>query len=720
MTAVRTMARLTMDAWRRARTQMGAALVLCLLLGAGAPGQAHAAANLEQVSYTTLPGNRVQLQFRFSTPVAEPSSFTIDNPARIALDFPGVASRLASRTVNVETGNVRQVTAVEAGGRTRVVIGLVRTSAFQTRVEGDSVYLVVQAAEGATANSRQGMAGLAAAPTAAAAVLAEIGDVDFRRGENGEGRMILALPNPNVAVDMQRAGDRITLTLPGVSVPNELERRLDVADFATPVRTIDSYNHGRDARIVIQAGGKFDHIAYQTDNRFIVEVKPPPVEAQTGATAKKREFTGEPLSLNFQDIEVRAVLQLIADFTGLNLVTSDTVQGNLTLRLRNVPWDQALDIILKSKGLGMREEGNVIMVAPAVEIAAREKIELESAKQIEELAPLESRSLQINYAKATDIATLLGAEANSLLSPRGRVSVDQRTNKLLIQDTPDVIDRIAALVTELDIPVRQVMIDSRIVVARDNFTKSLGVRFGVTSAQTSGGNVIGIGGTAEGTAGMIDQAIGNQAATGNPFPVSPPSLNDRLNVNLPTIAPSGQLALAVLSSDFLVDLELSAAQVEGNSKIISNPRVITANQREATIEQGVEIPYEEATSSGATSVTFKKAVLSLGVTPQITPDDRIIMDLNVSQDTVGEIYNGMPSIDTREVNTQVLVDNGETVVLGGIYEQNQINTVSRVPFFGELPIIGFLFRQTESIDDKAELLVFVTPKILKQDKSLPY
>jgi len=679
---------------------VGRLLVVPLLCLGGYAGAQSAPATLESVSHSILPGDRVQIELSFDGPVKAPGSFTIDNPARIALDFPGVKARLPSRSVSVDTGSTRDVTAIEAGGRTRVVIGLVRPAPFDTRVEGNNVYVTVESGGAPQSRTRNTV------KTPQSAGESAVREIDFRRGKGGEGRVIVTLSDPGMSVDMQRDGNAVKLHFADQRIDAELERRLDVSDFATPVQTVDAYNQSRGAAVVITAGEDFEHIAYQTDEQFVVELQAltqkAEAEAGPGKTAK---YTGEPLSLNFQSIEVRAVLQLLADFTGLNMVTSDTVKGNLTLRLKNVPWDQALDIILKSKGLGMRQDGNVVMVAPADEIAAREKLELEAAKQVSELAPLRSRSIQVNYAKASEIAGLLKSKEGSLLSGRGNITVDERTNKLLVQDTSDSLEAIANLVQELDVPVRQVLIESRIVLATDDFSKELGVRFGMSRLTSADGDDLIISGS---------HAATNEILNGDDL-TSP----DRLNVNLPaTSSSAGTLGLALAKLPFgtLLELELSAAQAEGRSETVSSPKVITANQQEAVIETGTEIPYQQATSSGATSVSFKKAVLSLTVTPQITPDDRIIMDLEVTKDApnFGNSVLGVPPIDTQSVTTQVLVDNGETVVLGGVYEQTKSHVVNRIPFFGDLPIVGVLFRNKLSSDSKSELLVFVTPKILKE------
>jgi type IV pilus assembly protein PilQ len=493
------------------------------------------------------------------------------------------------------------------------------------------------------------------------------------------------------------------------------------------VNTIDAMQVAGNARIVIASTGPFEELAYQSDDVFTIEVQSIADELSVSHPTlfdPEREYSGERLTLNFQDIETRAVLQLLADISGRNIVVSDTVQGNVTLRLQSVPWDQALDIVLATKGLDMRENGNVIIVAPSEEIAARELADLESKREIKELEPLSSEFLQVNYAKASDLADLIqGDGANSLLSERGSVGIDDRTNTLLLQDTSDRISNIRRLVVTLDIPVKQVLIEARIVVVNDDFSRELGVRWGATVVKdNSSDGLISISGSAEGNDTIVQSGIDNINTTGQPFPITVPGLDDRFNVNLPVPNPAGQLAVAILGDDYLVDLELSALQAEGRGEVISSPRVITANQKEAEIKQGVEIPYQESASSGATTTQFKEAVLSLTVTPQITPDDRIIMDLLVTKDSVGEVVASttgfVPSIDTRSVQTQVLVNNGQTVVLGGIYETEQGESYTKVPYLGDIPFIGNLFKSTRIISNKSELLIFVTPKILKEGSSI--
>ena len=663
-------------------------LLICstLVIGGLSPALAATTGNtLKAVDFAALPGNKAQITLTLSNTAPAPLSFTIDNPARIALDFPDTSNGLTERSQPIGIGMAESMTVVEAQGRTRVVVNLIDMVPYEAHAEGNRIILTLQSA-GSDQSAAQ-----AAVSSAAGGPADRLENIDFRRGEDGQGRVIVSLSNPSIPVDMQQEGDKIVLDFYRTELPQELERRLDVLDFATPVKTIDTYTKGSNVHMVITPMGEYDYIAYQSDNQFTIEVKA--LTREEVEERKKDEFgySGERLSLNFQDIEVRSVLQLIADFTGINVVVSDTVGGSLTLRLKNVPWDQALDIILKTKGLAMRQTGNVMLIAPSEEIAAREKLELESQKQIEELEPLYSEFMQINYAKADVIATLLKSPETSLLSERGMVTTDERTNTLLVQDTAAKLVEIRKLVARLDIPVRQVLIESRIVVANNDFSRDLGVKFGMSKSSN------------------FDNDDKFYSVSG--------SQGGGLLVDLPVPSTSGiGLALGKVDGSFLLDLELSAMEAEGQGEVISNPRVLTSNQKAAYIETGTEIPYQESTSSGATSTSFKKAVLSLQVTPQITPDDRIFLDLVVNKDSVGEeTSDGIPTIDTNEIGTQVLVDNGETLVLGGVYEQENRKTVNRVPFFGELPLVDWMFKSTLDTHKKAELLIFVTPKIVKED-----
>lgn len=660
------------------------------------------AAELKSLDFSALPGNKAKIQLVFSEPIAKPNSFSTDEPARIIVDFAGVANKLQERTKQVNVGVTRSISTVEAGERTRMVINLLQKAPYVISQNGNQMEITIDNANATQTTQRKSKSGMTT-----------VTDVDFRRGEEGEARLIVKLDGEEAAMDVRQERGDIVIELANVALPDKLHRRLDVIDFATPVKFIDSDASANATKLTLTTEGRYEHLAYQSENTLVVEVKPLPEQPQAGQDRNQFGYSGEKLSLNFQNIEVRAVLQLLADFTGMNLVTSDTVKGNLTLRLKNVPWDQALDIILKTKGLAMRQNGNVLMVAPAAEIAAREKQELEAQKQLVELEPLYTEIVEIKFAKADLLAALLRTDGkqggnsgqSGFLSPRGSITIDDRTNSLLIRDTADNLVDIRQVIDELDKPVRQVLIESRIVIANNDFNKELGVRFG-TSAQS---NTLGAG-TSGSLTGLSTNPNNDDQIRANSV------VGNDLNVNLPVNNPSGSigLALAKLPLGMILELELSAMQAEGKGEVISSPRVITSNQQQATIEQGTEIPYQEATSSGATNVSFKEAVLKLDVTPQITPDDRIVMDLEVSKDEVGEVFLGVPSIDTRSVKTQVLVDNGETVVLGGIYEQSTNDNVERVPFFGDLPYVGFLFKNTFKEDRKRELLVFVTPKIVKE------
>ncbi len=692
-------------------TRLAKSLVIALTLTLAMISSTLMAASLDDITYTSLPGDRVQLKLKMSEPVTgDPLSFTIDNPARIALDFPGTNLNLNNKNQSIGVGNAESVTAVEADGRTRVVLNLVQLVPYEVSTQGDEVLVTL---DGAQADVEAQSASAATLPGTAAG--ASIRDIDFRRGTAGEAQILVDLSDPNIGINIKEQGKNIIVDFIETQLPGELDRRLDVIDFATPAKEVDTYPHGNGTRMVITPVGLYEHLAYQSENTFTLEIKPLTEAEEERLNKEKFGYTGERLSLNFQDIEVRAVLQLIADFTEFNLVASDSVNGSVTLRLKNVPWDQAMDIILKTKGLGMRQEGNVIMVAPQEEIATREKLELEAQQQLKELAPLRTEFVQINYAKADELANLIKADSNNLLSERGNVTVDQRTNTLLIQDTANNLSEIREVVSALDIAVRQVLIESRIVVANEDFSKDLGVQFGYSHVD----NVKDRGARFDGTEAGLSSSVGGGIAGDVNYGTNTTFNTDGLEnyiVGLPVAGPAAAFKWSIgRIGSYLLQLELSALQAEGRGEIVASPRVITANQKEAVIKSGQEVPYQEATSSGATSVSFKEAVLSLKVTPQITPDDRVIMDLAVNRDAVGQVFNGVPSIDTNEVETQVLVENGETVVLGGIYESTNRDDTTSVPFFGDLPYLGRLFKRTEVEQSKQELLIFVTPKILKED-----
>ncbi len=706
----------------RAFISLAQVAVLGLLTSVSVNAQ-DAGNQLLDIKVQNLPDDKVELQLILSGTAPEPLAFTIDQPARIALDLADTSLGMDSRRTDVGIGALDTVLAAEANGRTRVVLNLDKLVGYEMRVAGNSIYVTLES----PLASRSTVTEFAAASSRSATTERSIESIDFRRTDSGGGRIIVEMTDSSTPVDVSQEAGRVVVTFSNTQLADELLKRLDVLDFATPVNTIDVLKVNDDVRLVISARGVFEELAYQSGRTFTVEIQPVVVDERVQVAtlySGGKEYTGERLTLNFQDIDARAVLQLLADISGRNIVVSDSVSGNVTLRLQNVPWDQAMDIVLATKGLDMRENGNVIIVAPAVEIAAREKADLESRREIQQLEPLYSEFLQVNYAKASDIANLIGKGGqNSLLSVRGTVAIDDRTNTLLLKDTADHIADIRRLVVKLDIPVRQVLIESRIVVVSDDFSRDLGIRWGFTGITDKSGRVYATSGTADGTDTMIGSGLDN-VANGDPFyPVSLPTLNDRFNVNLPIANPAGSFALAILDDDYLIDLELSVAQAEGNGEVISSPRVITANQKEARIEQGVEIPYREASSSGAVTVSFKDAVLSLTVTPQITPDDRIIMDIYVTKDSVGELvgdgFGGLvPSIDTRSVSTQVLVNNGQTVVLGGIYETEKGEQVTKVPYLGDVPFLGALFRSTRVVSNKSELLIFVTPKILKEGSAI--
>jgi type IV pilus assembly protein PilQ len=698
------------------------------LLWLGLSVQAAEGLELTDLEVSTLPGNRVVLTMVTDGPAPEPLSFTIEDPARISLDLPGVTLGSAERRREIKRGVLDTVMLAEAQGRTRVVLNLDVMVPYETSVQGDRI--IVTLGEVGRQAVAQAPSGVFGQPSGAAAsrTSGDITGIDFRRGADGAGRVIVSLSDPTMSVDIRDELERTVVEFRNASLPDALLQSLDVIDFATPVETIDSVRFPGGARLVIKVGGEYERLAYQAEDRLNIEFRPVQKQDPTefGVFDQRKEYTGQRLTLNFQDIEVRAVLQLLAEVSGLNVVVSDSVAGSVTLRLDNVPWDQALDIILATKGLDMRQVGNVMLVAPAPEIAARERAELAAKQDIQQLAPLRSEFLQVNYAKATDLATLLrggqGAES-SLLSERGSVSVDERTNTLLVYDTAERISDVRRLVAALDIPVRQVLIESRIVVANDDFSRELGVRMGATYVNENGDGIISVTGSGQGNDTIINSANDNINNTGSPFPVTLPTLDNRYNVNLPVGDAAGRIGLAILGSDYLVDLELSAAQAEGRGEIVSSPRVITANQKEASIEQGVEIPFQESSASGATATQFKQAVLSLTVTPQITPDDRIILDLEVTQDTVGEFVPSgtgglVPSIDTRRIMTQVLVNDGETVVLGGIFETERRDEETKVPLLGDIPGLGRLFKRTNSVSNKRELLIFVTPKILREGSNI--
>ncbi|MEA3133009.1 MAG: type pilus assembly protein PilQ [Gammaproteobacteria bacterium] len=677
---------------------------------------------LESIDVQTLSGQQVQLKLHLSGPAPEPLPFTIDKPARIAFDLPNTTLALPSRRVDVRSGGVDSVLAAEANGRTRLVVNVDSLLPYTSKVDGNTIVITLGNQPGESL-AKNAVARAGSGQSAAAAGERTIRTIDFRRGSDGTGRVIVQLSDPRTPVNVRQEGNQVVVDFTGTLMPKNLMRRYDVMDFATPVQTVDAIRVEGSSRLVISAQGDFEQLAYQSDNQYTIEIKP---SLKRANAEEKKEYTGERLTLNFQDIDVRSVLQLLADTSGQNIVVSDSVAGNLTLRLQNVPWDQALDIVLRTKGLDKRRQDNVIIIGPTEELANREKAELAARREVQELSPVRSEFMQVNYAKVSDLAKLIksGSGKDSMLSARGSLSIDDRTNTLLVQDTAEKLADIRRLVQALDVPVRQVLIEARIVIVNDTFERDLGARFGITTAQQNGNNgLLAVTGNGVG-ADTLTGSAANNLSTGKPiFPVTAPILDNRYQVNLPVANPAGTIGISLLHGANLLDLELSAAQNEGRGEVISSPRVITANQKAATIMQGVEIPYQESASSGATTTQFKKAVLSLKVTPLITPDNRVILDLDVNDDSVGQLVQSatggsVPSIDTREILTQVLVNDGQTVVLGGILETTKTTSTNKVPYLGDIPVLGHLFKTTTDINNKKELLIFITPKILREGSNL--
>ncbi|MCL1962180.1 MAG: type IV pilus secretin PilQ [Desulfovibrionaceae bacterium] len=685
---------------------------------------------IEAISSSIQGGAEVVRIDLSEAPGAVPEGFLVQSPARIALDFPGVKSGLAKGKIELGQGNVRMANVVQVSDRTRVILSLNRPTAYHAEVQGKSVFVSLNPAPS-----------IAAVP-AAQQVFAEsstdatlpLRDIDFRRGVESAGRVIVDLPSSQVGVDIRQQGQNLVVEFLKTSLPEGLRRRLDVADFGTPVQTITTTQSGDRVKMVIEPKGLWEHSAYQSDNQLVVEVRQQKVNPDKLTAGPG--YRGERLSLNFQNIDIRSLLQVIADFTNFNIVTSDTVQGSLTLRLKDVPWDQALDIILQAKNLGMRRNGNVLRIAPKEEMAAKEKAELEALQAIQNLEPLRTESFQLNYTKASDIAQQLRNAGNSsgrgtsgttrtstLLSDRGSVIAEPRTNQLFVSDIPSRLEQIREMIVKLDVPVRQVLIEARIVEATDTFGKSLGVKLG-------GGDLRGIKG---GDAGYTVSGNNRLALAGNydavgattgAFDASLLNSTSSQFVNLPAQGINGvspaNFAVSLFNSaaNRFLNLEISALEADGKGRVVSSPRVVTADQTKASIEQGVEIPYEQATSSGATSIAFRKAVLSLEVTPQITPEGNIILDLNVNKDSVGSVVPGGVSINTKKVTTQVLVENGGTVVIGGIFELTESESESRVPLLGDIPVLGNLFKQRSRSSDKQEMLVFITPKVIADQGSI--
>jgi type IV pilus assembly protein PilQ len=702
---------------------MGMVMLAALLM----PGLIHAG-TLQDIRFAELPGDRFEVRLDFDSLPGEPTGYTIEQPARIVLDFAEVESALQQRKFPLSFENAKSVVVLSSNNRTRLILNLNELTAYSTRLDGESFVVEV--------GTRQVAEYLQKSPSYTESITSKVSEhsqsiksIDFRRGESGEGKVIVDLSDPAVNIDVEQKGGSIFVSFLQTQLPQELRRSLDVLDFATPVSHIIANYDGSSSTLEVKAGGDYDYLAYQTDNTYVISVKP---LSETELEEKKSRFmfVGEKLSLNFQDIQVRSVLQLIADFTELNLVASDTVSGSITLRLDNVPWDQALDLVLKTKGLDKRQVGNVMMVAPAAEIAERERQELETKRQLQELAPLYTEYIRVRYASAEELFKLFtsdedgggggggggsgggeGTSTASILSERGSAIVDERTNSIILTDTAEKIAEFRKLIEQVDIPIRQVMIEARIVIANSDFRKEMGVKWGGIAADTPGGSFVNVGGSHE----SLDSEPGSPGEFF--FDGGTTDIDENLAVDLGVANPAGSLAMSFINDNVLLTMEISALQDAGHAEIVSQPKVITGDKQKAHIESGTEIPFQEASSSGATSTSFKEAVLKLDVTPQITPDDHIIMDLKINQDSVGEIVPGsnIPTIDVTELQTQVLVANGQTVVLGGIFQTNEVESEVKVPFLGDLPYMGRLFRQDIRSENKRELLIFITPKILADD-----
>lgn len=695
-------------------------------------GAMAAQVSLNQVIPMTLANGETELRLVFSSTPPDPQAYQIEQPTRLVLDFPNTMSALASNRIDVANKNTKDINIIDNQERTRMVINLAQAGNYSTRIEGNTLILKIGTGSSSIASTQSTAQVVNNSTVVASPLSVDIRNIGFQRGSAGEGQVTVDLLNPALPVDVQQQGSRIMVRFLGAKIPANLRRRLDVNDFATPVSFVDAYNEGSNGVMVIQPQGEYEYMAYQTDNKLTISVKRA-VQAEANTKSKVRTepvYTGQKLSLNFQDIDVRSVLQLIADFTNLNLVASDSVNGRITIRLQNVPWDQALDIILRTKGLDKRRTGNVIMVAPAEEIAAREKLEAQALQQVEQLAPLQTEYIQLSYAKATDIQNLItsgrnngasgassggdnGLDANvgSLLSTRGTISIDPRTNTLIVQDTAKKIDEIRAMIGRLDVPVKQVMIEARIVRATNNFSKEMGVKWGVLSQGITNNNSLLVGGS-DTTLWNLREPEKDDDLGGFKYTIDRP---DNLNVDLGvTSAGASRIAFGLISlSDVMLDLELSALQSEGRGEVISTPKVLTGDKQKARVASGTQVPYQNATSSGATAVQFVNAELSLEVTPNITPDGKIGMELFINSDTPGLVLpTGQRQIDTNRVATNVLVNDGETVVLGGIFINETGNSVTKVPFLGDIPYVGTLFRKNVNLDNKQELLIFVTPRLV--------
>ncbi len=662
--------------------------IICLALAITGVSNAVAANRLVDVKYHTIVDHQLELQLIFEDDIAKPEIELNASPAQIILFFKDSISGLEKNLLPIKAVGVESVSVSQDGGSTRLVVSLDKVKAYKGNLAGNTYNLTINDEVAESKDSAENP------------FVNSINNIDFRRTEEGGGELLVKLNNSKVAANVEQVGAKLELKLYNTDIESDLLYVMDVQDFATPVRSFETYKDELTSRFLIDITGEYDYSYVQEGNVFRLSI----TKAERVFLAKEEaKYDGKSLSLNFQSISVRTVLQIIADYNNFNLVTSDTVEGDITLRLDDVPWDQALDLILQTKGLDKRIEGNILMVAPREELAIRESQMLKDMQEVKELSPLYSEFIQINYAKGSDIAALLKSDDSSLLSSRGSVAVDERTNTLLVKDTEEIIENINRLIEVLDIPIRQVLIEARMVTVKDDVSEDLGIQWGISDKQGSKGTSGSIGGAESIANGKI------------------PSINDRLNVNFPAPAAAASVAfhIAKLADGTILDMELSALEQENKGEIIASPRITTSNQKAAYIEQGVEIPYVESSSSGAATVSFKKAVLSLRVTPQITPDNRVILDLEITQDSQGKVVatplGEAVSIDTQRIGTQVLVDHGETIVLGGIYQQNLISRVSKVPVLGDIPFVGFLFRSTSDKNERQELLIFVTPKIISEE-----
>ncbi|NDP58754.1 MAG: type IV pilus secretin PilQ [Oxalobacteraceae bacterium] len=701
-------------------------LFLCALIGlTGASGAAQAQENAIQTISTNQQGANVIVKILMKNPVTKPPiGFSINSPARIAIDFSGTTNATGKSAQDIGLGDVRNVNVVQAGERSRLVFNLARPLNYATVVEGNAVTITIDGSGGvATPINAAGVAVAVDAASKAPSGKLQIRDIDFRRGVAGEGRVVIDLPSNQMAVDVRQQGQTIVVDFLKAGLPDVLRRRMDVGDFGTPVRIITTAPQGDNVRMVIEPKGLWEHSAYQSDTQLVIEVRP--VKEEPNKLSQGTQgYRGEKLSLNFQNVEVRSVLQVIADFTGLNIITSDTVSGNLTLRLKDVPWDQALDIVMQAKGLDMRKNGTVIWIAPKDELLTKEKLELEQRAQIAELEPLKTETFQLNYQKAEAFKMVFGLDSgsgdgkNRILSKRGSAAIDPRTNKLIVTDITSKLDEVRKLIQITDVATRQVLIEARIVEADDTFSKNLGAKLGFTDLRTARGGDSGYQLSGNNRVGLTGNYLGVGEQTGQATITDGSFIPNSQFVSLPAAGinglNAGSLAVSLFSAaaNRFLNLELSALEADGRGKVISSPRVVTADQQQALIEQGEEIPYQKATSSGATSVEFKKANLKLEVTPQITPDGNIILTVDVNKDSRGAPAPGGFAINTKHVKTNVQVENGGTVVLGGIFTQRELDSVTKIPFFGDIPVVGNLFKTTGRTNDKTELLIFITPKIV--------